>query len=508
MSSPAAPQHDPKLSSASVAVCGAGIAGYLTAIVLHRCGFSRITLIDRLSDPAHFHRTRAYTLAIYQLGQRLLRDLPDLFHLFKRISFEQTVRHVTTCTPDARLSHSATSLPAAPVHWLLRADFVKLLADYVAEHCPGVTLLTDTAVDDFVFDDDTLRALRLRSADNALVELPVDLVVACDGSHSSVQRIARAHQSRIHSARGFDLCRRSSPSVGMCPKGILLSATPQLTRPDHSSAAKLVDPTHVYKLVGDPSYEHRFDLLLLPVGNPDVQRVRIAMLCLPPDHELWHTYSVHDAFHVFERSFPRLNVRDIISPAEMARLIEEKPMPFCHIQRPDSLVGLFKHADPAAPSKGIVFLGDSAHAFPPDLAQGINSALEDVRVFHDVVREFGSDRRSLRAVLRNYELRREPEVRHLLRLMRNGAAYQYGQNSLASLAYSLHARLRSVLQRLAPRRFHPVVDTLIRQNYDYSEVSSMERESAINTALLLISALVVPVCGVLLYHGSPFATPW
>lgn len=514
-----APDHSPTgspLSSSRVVICGAGITGYLAAIVLHRNGFRNITLVDRLHDPAHFHRTRAYTLAIYKLGQRLLHDLPDLFRIFKQHAFEQTVRHVTTCDARARLSHTSAPLPAAPVYWLLRANFVNLLAHYVADHCPSVRLVTNCAVEDFVFDHHSFVAVKLRSAENCLTQIPADLVIACDGSNSSLLSIARNHQSKIHTSHGFNLFRRSSPSLGMCPKGIVLSSPPVVTLPDGSTAT-LADRTTVYTIKGNPAYKHRFDLLLLPLGNPHVKHSPIAMLCLTPAHQLWNTHSVHDAFAIFHHNFPNLNVRHLITPAEMARLIEEKPMPFCHIQRPNSIAGIFKHNRPAAaadaadaadapPPRGIVFMGDAAHAFPPDLAQGINSALEDVRVFNLVLQQFGADRASLRTVLHNYEQRRNAEIWHLIKLMHNGAAYQYGQNRLALMAYQTNKCVRNALCAVAPHMFHPVVDTLIRQDYDYAEVRSMARKSVINTILLAMSALVVPLCGALLLKLYPVPT--
>jgi 2-polyprenyl-6-methoxyphenol hydroxylase-like FAD-dependent oxidoreductase len=39
---------------------------------------------------------------------------------------------------------------------------------------------------------------------------------------------------------------------------------------------------------------------------------------------------------------------------------------------------------------GFALLGDAAHAFPPDLGQGVNSALEDVSVLLDALRGQGT----------------------------------------------------------------------------------------------------------------------
>jgi 2-polyprenyl-6-methoxyphenol hydroxylase-like FAD-dependent oxidoreductase len=37
---------------------------------------------------------------------------------------------------------------------------------------------------------------------------------------------------------------------------------------------------------------------------------------------------------------------------------------------------------PPAPTSAVILAGDAVHAFPPDLGQGVNSALEDVYALH------------------------------------------------------------------------------------------------------------------------------
>ena len=56
----------------------------------------------------------------------------------------------------------------------------------------------------------------------------------------------------------------------------------------------------------------------------------------------------------------------------------------------------------------MVLLGDAAHAFPPDLGQGVNAALQDVLVLHDTLEQCG-DR--VEQALPLYEQRRMVRAR-------------------------------------------------------------------------------------------------
>lgn len=267
----------------------------------------------------------------------------------------------------------------------------------------------------------------------------------------------------------------------MCPKGLVIS-TPVVSPP--SEPKVLADPHMIYRFKGES-----FDLLLLPVGaSPE----RIAMLCVKPDHDLWRVSSAEQAFKLFERNFPQLRVRDLFSEGEMSTFVSEKPMSFTPVARPMSLVGTFDRDGLDNGSSGVLFLGDSAHSFPPDTAQGINAALEDVRVLKSVL-EDSACWHSLRDVLKEYERKRDQEIWDLMTLARSSSPYQYEQNWVGSLGHKLNIAVRAALSNVAPVLFHPIADTLIRQNYDYSEVLRMSDRTTRNLTVLALSVVAVPV---------------
>ena len=81
----------------------------------------------------------------------------------------------------------------------------------------------------------------------------------------------------------------------------------------------------------------------------------------------------------------------------------------------------------ASSSCGVVLLGDSAHAFPPDIGQGVNSALVDVL---ELESELEGEATDLASALGTYERKRMPEVKALVKLCQVANPYQYRQTGV------------------------------------------------------------------------------
>ena len=141
------------------------------------------------------------------------------------------------------------------------------------------------------------------------------------------------------------------------------------------------------------------------------------------------------------------------------------------------------HAGPAA-----VLVGDALHAFPPDLGQGVNSALEDVMTLRDSLGRRGDGRTAEAAV--HYEDVRAPEARALVETVRVAAPFQYSQAPLRSQIWTMSFLARFLLHKALPGVFDLPLFLLVQQSeLSYSEVLRRGRRGARrSTALLCLVA--------------------
>jgi len=108
---------------------------------------------------------------------------------------------------------------------------------------------------------------------------------------------------------------------------------------------------------------------------------------------------------------------------------------------------------------GFAILGDAAHAFPPDLGQGVNSALEDVCVLMDALKAGGalpppdSEQQDvsfssfLSGGLQRYQAERAPAAEALARIVRVGFPHQYDQSFWRAKVFVLGLGLRLLLSK-------------------------------------------------------------
>ncbi|CAM9879159.1 unnamed protein product, partial [Hapterophycus canaliculatus] len=214
---------------------------------------------------------------------------------------------------------------------------------------------------------------------------------------------------------------------------------------------------------------------ILPWGPPGGDREngpRGGNLITLPDHPLWDFKTGEEAsFFVkafLAESFPQTPVASAIDDAELSRFAESKGGRFPDPQYCPGHYWLSKGkgngaesgggggSDGAAVAVGAALVGDSIHAFPPDLGQGVNSALEDVVVLERALESCG-DR--VEAALPEYERTRAADSKALVRLCQLGYPWQYKQPVfLKPKLWTANFLLRTLfLNRLLPKFFGPQV---------------------------------------------------
>lgn len=482
--------------SSKVLIVGAGPVGYTTAAALADAGFTDITVVDARADPTVFEWERAYSSVLFQSGQNLLRSLPGLGEVIKREAVCQHVRVDAVLTPDGGVSMSSHRPPAGPVYWVLKTRMLKVLDEYVRSRYPAVRFIMGASVTEVQLPNvppaGTPPSVRTRvlvshAADEKEQQLEVDLLIACDGSNSTMRTMFSKLGSRVDSKYGTGVYSQPSAATGLRHKGVVLDSRPIISPP--GAPVQYAEASVVYTLRGaragrDPRTV--FDMLLLPVsGHASV--ARRGAITVPTDHAVLDVKDVDAALQLFRDNFPQLRVDDFVSREEMEKFVTTDASEFPPITRPNSLVARFRHVPRQG---GVLFLGDAAHTFPPDAAQGLNCAMQDVDVLLGVARSATASGASIHEMLSAYETARHDETCALTELVAVAAPYQYGQNRLGAARAAAAKHLRGALAVVAPGVISPHVNKLIRQGLTYGAVRRRNRRSvaamrALGAALLL-----------------------
>mmetsp|Transcript_8928 Transcript_8928/g.10253 ORF Transcript_8928/g.10253 Transcript_8928/m.10253 type:complete len:644 (-) Transcript_8928:322-2253(-) len=210
---------------------------------------------------------------------------------------------------------------------------------------------------------------------------------------------------------------------------------------DTDTQVKTTKCSTAYSISGKNTGPKNFLRLgMLPMIDEDAP-YRPANAITRPDHEIWNIRTGEEMRLWFEKNYsPRVNFSKeggIISEAEWDRFAKAEGIRFPNVQYSPKLqisTSITNEEENTKNEKndcGIVLVGDAAHAFPPSIGQGINSGLDDVIQLDKELTESSDSsnekKRSLSQALRNYEKKRVPETKSLIRLARFGSPYQYSQ---------------------------------------------------------------------------------
>jgi len=192
-------------------------------------------------------------------------------------------------------------------------------------------------------------------------------------------------------------------------------------------------------------------------------------------------------YDFFEKAFPQLPINQILSPEEAERFAKSEGGKF---PTPQYCSGLYFVGDSIG-TASVVLLGDAIHCFPPDIGQGVNSALEDVFVLNEAISR--SDR-NLSIALPLYESLRFPDVKALVRLAQIAFPWQYNQAPFPRALWNINFVFRLLLSRLLPYIFSPPAFFLI-QNHQLSYQEILGKAERTTQNLLVLGLMVI--CGFL-----------
>lgn len=461
-------------------VVGAGPSGLGAALMLARSGWI-VTLLEQSADPCAFDPGRGFMYLIDGRGQRFLSAVSDrLLHELQRNAVEASKAKIGIFKPEG-LKEMVLPLKDETriAYWIPRHVFVRLLFEE-ARCCSRIQIVPGCTIEAINRDASGSFSVAGTSGNGAL-DVSGTLLVGADGIRSFV----RGTLEQWDGGRGQFIPQEfDSPAAGLRYKVLTIPNDASVQTPNGEE--ELGSET-MYSVRGAAKAGTQLKLGLLPVRAE--RSSRTANLISKPGDDVWNIEDMEDFLAYAERQWPHFPLRDLVPEEELKRFAADRGGRFPKPQR-CAAAAWIGHA-----SSGAVIIGDALHAFPPDLGQGVNSALEDVMCLHDALQATEAEGGDVASAVQRFNELRMPDVKALIDMMRVAAPYQYSQSKWGSRMWNLNFLARLSLNKILPKIFDLPAFLLVQQSeLAYREVWRRAQRGAGRGALVL-GAVALAVAG-------------
>ena len=438
---------------ADAVVAGGGPGGIAAGIELASLGY-RTVVLEKRETMDEFEKAKAFNYLIDIRGQRWTDRHAVTDHLREKgVSSDNYT--ITRIFPDKTSQTVVPPLSAPKGIWIPRAQFLTEIA-LKARTFPNLELRCGMTVENINMKEDQCIIHCVDTEGNRTTYENPRILIGSDGINS----VARE-------ALGAGIHQLESPSTGLLYKILTVSSTfpVNLRTTNDTEETTATIPNRAYTVTSLKKKQTEYIRLgFLPV-RPEVPQ-RTANIIRPAKHSIWHLREKKSIQSFFATSFPQLTP-ETFSDAELAYFTTARPGVFPKCQFSDI-------AAKTTGSTACFLLGDALHAFPPDLGQGLNAALEDVLVLGDLLPPCNKDLSLPRnnnlfdTAVSQYQANRVPASEALANIVRVGFPFQYGQAPKRAVLFFLGFFLRLVLSKLP--FFAPPVAIGVIQGRPYTDV--------------------------------------
>lgn len=404
-------------SRCRVLIAGAGPSGLAAALMcLHR-GWTDIVLVERRADPHRFERGKAFNYQLDGRGQAILEQIDVDAARLRRYGLPNDHFRLTQFAPDGSAKTSSPPILMADrktPYWMTRQNLLKLLQELLAERNPNnaVKVLYGHMIEGLGSHADGTPHVTMTGPDEKQIQICADLILGCDGLGS---RVRQGLQHLLPEA-DFGMSAFASPSAGLKYK--VLSLPPNFPVDGHDAGVSDHEMAYAFGSTYKDK-DKRLALFALPV--PSATENRNMNIILPPEHQFWTLSGAEDVMRFLSEGFPQLPLKSLVTSGEAEAFASGAPGAF---PEPQYANCIHAHFSEGSATTDCLLIGDAAHAFPPDLGMGVNSALEDLRVLNDLLDEHEEQVAVAAAAFAKARL---PENQALVRLVKSVHPYQYNQ---------------------------------------------------------------------------------
>jgi len=468
-------------------IVGGGPAGLASALVISDLEeFDEVTILEADSKSS-YDPSRAYFYNINKRGQRFT----DKFNIDlsrKGVGITDFARQTIPADPDIVFDGVPFSRERTPeereqmgtMYWIPRHELVELFMDRVKDNnknddqnettiriCSGMICSRVEPTE----DGRVCVIAACTANNNTETKFTTDLCVGADGLSSTVRQSLvdgsfDGWSNSRRSGRNFRLRQWTSPSTGLRIKGLRLQPNFTIPLGDRETEVSIENKYNYALKSMTTGPKESLELVLLPQkSSSDARPINI---CTMPNHNIWKMKDGDSMKAFFVKAFPRFDWDSVVAPNEWDTFAKTQGSRYPKCQYCPSLYVSSKSGG------GVVLVGDALHAFPPDLGQGVNSALCDVMTLGDCFARASSSSNNkntaddvsiqksttmIPKALEQYEQINIPESRALIELARCGAPFQYNQpsafmkfrKSLWALNLALRILLNKVTMGISPK---------------------------------------------------------